>query len=255
MIQPQGKEGDRNAMETMLIRERYKVVRVIARQSDYALLEAVDISDRETPSCLLNLYEGKLLRRYARICSGIRKEECPAFRGMFLERGTLVAVFSQSSGEPIDTQFRRGDSWSIDDRLLYTEKLLHCALSLANMPSEMSCAALLSDNVLIDPKEHRVSIRWMLMPMEEMNQRETALLATDQVRKIMPKTLRAGKEEWRFLNELESGLFRYVVSLYSRWREAEPAIREERTAFQRKSFVRRGLIMLGHVFRRKRKED
>ena len=242
-------------METMLIRERYKVVRVIARQSDYALLEAVDISDRETPSCLLNLYEGKLLRRYARICSGIRKEECPAFRGMFLERGTLVTVFDLSKGEPIDTLFRRGDSWSIEDRLLYTEKLLHRALSLANLPPEMSCAALMSDNVLVDPKEHSVNIRWMLMPMDDMNQRETALLAADQVRKIMPRTLRAGKEEQRFLNELESGLFRNVVTLYSRWREAEQAIRDEREDFQHKSFIRRGLIMLGRAFRLRRKED
>ena len=242
-------------METMLIRERYKVVRVIARQSDYALLEAVDISDRETPSCLLNLYEGALLRRYARICSGIRREECPAFRGMFLERGTLVTVFDLSAGEPIDTLFRRGDAWSWEDRLLYTEKLLHRALSLANLPPEVSCAALLSDNVLIDPREHRVNIRWMLIPMEDMNPRETALLAADQARKIMTRTLRAGKEERRFLDELEAGLFRNVVSLYSRWREAEQAIREEREAFEHKSFIRRGLIMFGRSFRRKRKED
>ena len=242
-------------METLLIRERYKVVRVIARQSDYALLEAVDISDRETPSCLLNLYEGKLLHKYARICSAIRKEECPAFRGMFLERGTLVAVFDLSRGEPIDTLFRRGDSWSIEDRLMYTEKLLHCALSLANLPPEMGCAALLSENVRIEPKEHRVNIRWMLKPMEDLNPRETALLAADQVKKIMPKTLRAGKEEMRFLDELQSGLFRNVVALYSRWREMEPIIREERETFQHKSFIRRGLIMFGRLFRRRRKED
>lgn len=242
-------------METMLIRERYKVVRVIVRQSDYAALEAVDISDRETPSCLLNLYEGKLLRRYARICSGIRKEECPAFRGMFLERGTLIAAFDLRTGEPIDTLFRRGDSWSFADRLLYTEKLLHQALLLANLPPEMGCAALLSDNVLVNPKEHTVNIRWILTPMEDMTARETALLATDQVKKIMPKTLRAGKEEMRFLDELDSGQFRNVVSLYSRWREAEPVIREERDAFEHKGLIRRGLIMFGRMFRRRRKED
>ena len=63
-------------MGSLLIRERYKVVRVIALQPDYALLEAVDISDRETPSCLLNLYEGQLLHRYARIMTGIKKEDC-----------------------------------------------------------------------------------------------------------------------------------------------------------------------------------
>ena len=119
----------------------------------------------------------------------------------------------------------------------------------------MGCAALLSDNVLIEPKEHRVSIRWKLAPMEEMNPRETALLAADQVKKILPRTLKAGKEEVRFLDDLEAGSFRNVVSLYSRWREAEQAIRDEREEFQRKSFIRRGLIMLGRVFRRRRRED
>ena len=79
-------------MGSLLIRERYKVVRVIALQPDYALLEAVDISDRETPSCLLNLYEGQLLHRYARVMTGIKKEDCPGFRGMFLEKGALVAA-------------------------------------------------------------------------------------------------------------------------------------------------------------------
>ena len=59
----------------------------------------------------------------------------------------------------------------------------------------------------------------------------------------------------RFLSDLDAGLFRNVVSLYSRWREAEQAIRDEREEFQHKSFIRRGLIMLGRVFRRKRKED
>ena len=240
-------------MEALLIRERYKVVRVIDRQPDYALLEAVDISDRETPSCLINLFEGELLRRYARICAGIRKEDCPAFRGFFLEQGTLAAVFDLSTGEPIDRLFYRGDSWDSESRLLYAEKLLHCAMSMANLPPEVSCAALLSENLLVNRNERRVWPRWKLTPMEAMNQRETALLAADQVRKILTRTLRAGKEETRFLNELENGEFRNVVTLYGRWREAEKAIREEREAFEHKSFLRRGLIMLGRVFRSRRR--
>lgn len=229
-------------MEALLIRERYKVVRVIARQPDYALLEAVDISDRETPSCLLNLYEGELLHRYARIFAGIRKEDCPAFRGVFLEQGTLVAAFNLSTGEPIDRLFFRGDAWKPEDRLLYAEKLLHHALSLANLPPEMSCAALLSDNVLFNQKEHRVSTRWMIVPMDGMNPRETALLAADQARKILPSSIKAGKEEQRFLDELASGEFRGVVALYGRWREAEQAIRAEREAFENKSFITSGRL-------------
>ncbi len=237
-------------MQSLLIRERYKVVRVLTVQSDYALLEAVDISDRETPSCLLNLYEGELLHRYARICSAIRKEECPAFRGMFLERGTLVTVFDCSSGESIDRLFYRGDGWKWEERLEFAELLLHRVLSLANLPPELSCAALVSENVLFDLNNRRVSLRWMMLPMDGMNQRETALLAADQVRKILPRKISAGREEQRFLDELEEGAFPGVVALYGRWREAAQAIREEREAFHRKGLIKRAFILLGRAIRR-----
>ena len=242
-------------MESLLIRERYKVVRVIAAQPGYALLEAVDISDRETPSCLLNLYEGELLHRYARICAGIRKEECPAFRGMFLEKGTLAVAFDRSDGMPIDSIFYRGDAWTWQDRMEYTEMLLHRALSLANLPPEVGCAALLSENLLFEQTNKRVNIRWMLQPMDDMNMREIALLAADQVKKILPRSLRAGDAEQRFLDQLEDGTLRSVVALYGCWREAESAIRTEREEFERRNFIKRGLILLGRAIRRRRARE
>ena len=194
-------------MGSLLIRERYKVVRVIALQPDYALLEAVDISDRETPSCLLNLYEGQLLHRYARVMTGIKKEDCPGFRGMFLEKGALVAAFENAGGACIDDLFFLGDKWTWQERLNAAERMLHRALSLANLPPEVSCAALLSENVLFDQPNQRVNTRWMILPMDGMNQREAALLAADQVKKILPPTLQAGPEEQKFLKKLEEGLF------------------------------------------------
>ena len=54
----------------------------------------------------------------------------------------------------------------------------------------------------------------------------------------------------RFLDELDAGMFRNVVALYGRWREADKAIREEREAFAQKNIVRRGLILLGRAIRR-----
>lgn len=236
-------------METLLIRDRFKVVRVIALEPDYALIEAVDISDRETPSCLLNLFEGPYLHRYAKICTGIRSEDCPAFRGMFLEKGTLVTAFACSSGEEIDRLFYRGDSWRWQDRLEMAGLLMNKVLSLANLPPEVGCAALLSENLLFDLTNKRVNIRWKLLPMAEMNPREMALMAGDQLKKILPRTLKAGKEEQRFLDELDAGLFRNVVSLYGRWREAASAIREEREKFEKSSLIRRGLILLGRAIR------
>ena len=88
-------------MDTVLIRERYKVVQVLWSEPDYALVEAVDIQERETPSRLINLYEGRLLHRYGRICADIRPEECPAFRGMFLCWDTLAVVFDSCGGASI----------------------------------------------------------------------------------------------------------------------------------------------------------
>ena len=239
-------------MSTLLIRERYKVVRVITMQPGYALLEAVDITDRETPSCLLNLFEGELLHRYAKICTGISKGDCPAFRGMFLERGTLVAAFDQSRGETIDNLFYRGDAWKWDQRLDWAELLLNKALSLMNLPPEVSCAALLSENLLFDLNNRRVDVRWMLRPMGEMNPRETALMAVDQVKKILRPSLPAGPEEQRFLDELEAAAFPNVVALYGRWREAEKAIRREREAFRKKTLLRKGLFILGRMLKRKK---
>ena len=49
-------------MDTLLVRERYKLVRVLETRENYACAEAVDILDREKRSCLLNIYEGPLLR-------------------------------------------------------------------------------------------------------------------------------------------------------------------------------------------------
>jgi len=223
-------------MDALMIRERYKVVRVVYTQPDYALLEAVDIAERETPLCLLNLFEGELLHRYARICSGIQAVDCPAFRGMFLEDGTLTAVFDDCRGENIDRIFYRGDEWSWEERLRYAEMVFHQALSLANLPPEVSCAAMLSRNLIFELSSDRVKSRYMLLPMEDMNARELAILTTDQVRKI--------------LDRLESGVFRSIVPLYAYWREMEPVIREEREEFKKKSVIRRGFILLGRAIRR-----
>jgi hypothetical protein len=171
---------------------------------------------------------------------------------MFLEKGTLVAAFDRSSGSPIDSLFYRGDRWSWKERLDYAELMLHRALSLANLPPEVGCAALMSDNVLFDLANNRVNTRWMIRPMEEMNPREAALLAADQVRKILPESLMAGKEEQRFLEQLACGEFPNVVSLYGRWREAEKAIRAEREEFGKKSFIKKAFILLGRAIRRRR---
>ncbi len=237
-------------MEALLIRERYKVVRVMCIRPGYALLEAVDIAERETPSRLLNLYEGELLHRYARICAGIKKEDCPAFREMFLESGTLVVVFDNCAGVDIDRHFYRGDDWKWKERLFFAELVLHQALSLANLPPEISCAAMLSENIMIDLTNEKVNLRYKVLPMDDMNARELTLMASDQIKKILPRSLRAGAAEQRFLDCLDAGTFRSIVPLYACWREAEPEIRAEREEFEGRNVIRQGLTLLVRALRR-----
>ena len=145
-------------METKLIRERYKIVRLLYAEEEYALAEAVDIQDRETPVYLANLYAGSLLHRYGRIYAGLRPEQCPAFHRIFLEENTLVVLFEDSRGYPIDQQFFQGDHWNWQERLDYTEYFLHEALQLEGLPPEIGCAALHSENVLILPPEKKARL-------------------------------------------------------------------------------------------------
>ncbi len=233
-----------------MIRERYKVVRVIRAQENYALLEAVDIAERETPLCLLNLYEGELLHRYTRICSGIRKEECPSFRGMFLENGTLIVAFDDCNGQAIDTLFYLGDKWKWEDRILFAEQLLHEALALANLPPEVSCAAMLSENVLFDLTAEKVRLRYMLPPMAEMNARELVLLTADEIKKILPLRLDSCASERALHERLNRGDFHSIVPLYAYWREMVPKMREEREQFKKGGFIRRGLTLLYRAIRK-----
>ena len=144
-----------------LIRQRYKVVGALCALPDYALLEAVDIAERETPIRFLNCYEGEQLHRYARILSALRPEDCPSFHGMFLEGETLVAVFDSCRGGSIDLLFHRGDSWSWRDRLDWAEKVLHQALLLSPLPPEVGCAAMLSENLLADQTARVIRSRFM----------------------------------------------------------------------------------------------
>lgn len=236
--------------ETMLIRQRYKVSRVIEARRDYALLEAVDIAERETPNCLLNLYEGELLHRYGAVFSTLRPEDCPAFRGMFMDRGTLVAVFDDCRGRTIDESFYRGDKWTWEERLAFAELVLHRALLMTNLPPEVSCPAMMTENLYVDAVDRKVRLRFALRPMEGLNARELALLTGDQIRKIMPDSLRCTDTETAFQQSLDGGEYPSVVALYAAWRKAGPLIRQEREDFEKRMFFSRIWILLVRFLKR-----
>ena len=239
-------------METILIRERYKVVRILYAAEDYMLAEAVDIQDRDTPVCLVNLYGGELLHRYGKIYVDLHPERCPAFQRVFLEKKTLVSVFSDAGGEPIDRLFFRGDRWNWRERLDCAEQLLYAALLLEDLPSEIGCAALRSENVLISDRGKSVRLRFAVFPMPEMNGRELALMAGDQVRKILPGRMTAPEEELAFLKRLRQGAYPSVVAMYSAWREARGTIQAAYEEWEQKHLLQKGLTLLKRVVKRRR---
>ena len=239
-------------METILIRERYKVVRILYTAEDYVLAEAVDIQDRDTPLCLINLYGGALLHRYGRIYADLRPERCPDFQRVFLEKETLTAVFSDQRGTPIDRLFYQGDRWSWAERIEYTEQFLHAALLLEDIPPEIGCAVLRSENVLVSTTGKTVRLRFAVLPMEEMNGRELALLAADQVRKLLPGRLTGPDAEAAFSKRVRQGAYPSVVTLYSAWRETREQIRAGYEEWDEKGWIKKGFTLLKRLVKRRR---
>ena len=86
--------------------------------------------------------------------------------------------------------------------------------------------------------------------MEEMNRRELALLASDQVLKILPRSLRTSPAEEAFLDMLRQGSFDGVIPLYAAWHAAEPEIRREREEYEALGPFRRAWTSLRRWFLR-----
>ena len=206
-------------METVMVRGRYKIVRVLEAGDDYAFAEAVDITERETPVRLLNIYEGAWLPIYARLFSEIK--DCPAFCEAFLAEESLTAVFRPCGGVPIDRFFYRGADWSWRDRLAFAEQLLHQALLLADLPPAVGCAALLADNVRVDAGEKRIALRFRIHPMEEMNASWHCWPPTTRVRYWRPASGR-GTRSARSAAGWNGGIsrpsFRCTQAGIGRWR-------------------------------------
>ena len=242
-------------MDAMVVRERYKVVRVPDSRDNYAFAEAVDILDREMSGCLLNLYEGPLLRQYLPCFD--RLKGCAALENVFLDGESLVAVFQDCGGIPIDQFFYKGDRHSWQDRLYYAGQLCREVLNLSDYPPEVACALLLSDNVRVDQTNRQICLRFHAIPMEEMNPRETAYLAGDQLFKILRPRLSSPREELDFLDELDQGVCTSPVQLYALWKYRGQKIQAAYEALERKNVVRRWCsLLVGRVkrwFARRRK--
>lgn len=235
-------------METALVRERYKVVRVPDAREDYTFAEAVDILDREQKACFLNIYEGRKLRVYLPCFD--RMSGCHDFLGMFIEGESLVTVFGTGEGRPIDRVFFRGSGHDWRTRLAYADSLLREALNIADMPPEIGCAAMLPENVLIDQADGRVRLRFKVPPLEGTNERELASLTADQLGKILLPDAGTPAAQLDFLGEAANGSCQNVARLYGLWREWKDKIQAEYEALEKKNFLMRWLSLLWERIRR-----
>lgn len=236
-------------METTLIRERYKVVQVLDEREDYAFVLAVDILDREQRSYLLNIYHGPLLRAF--LPGFNHMSACSEFQGMFVDGDRLVTVFEDVQGMPIDWVFHLKAKFDWRTRLEYAELLLHQALNLTDLPAEVGCPAMLSENVLINLNNDQVRLRFKVVPLEETDSRELARLAGQQAKKILAPQFFSPMEQLDFLDELDRGGFAGMVQLYALWRERREQIQEACEQMEQKGFFQRCLSQLWRRIKRK----
>lgn len=247
-------------METLLIKERYKVIHVLYAEEDYAALQAVDIQSREKIAYLLNVYEGDLLKPYLRAFHELRN--CGAYRELFLWENSLVTVFDFRGGTDIDQVFFRGAKLDWEMRLETAQRLFHEALAMSDFPPQISCGAFLTENIQVIQEEGRIVMNYAIHPLPEMNRRELVFLLTDQIRKVLLLRWDSPRSERRFVRTLSRGEETSPVVVYRQWTLAQPEIRAEYENIQKKAALSRWLYLLFmnlrdwaevHIKNRKRK--
>jgi len=226
-----------------LILGQYKVIRVLRMQEDYAAVLAVDILDRMQTVRLLNIYEGKAARRYAAVFNSIR--HCQEFIGTRLLGESLIAVFSWREAPLIDTVFNGNSKQDWRTRLDYAEMLFHLVLNLWDQPSELGCAALLSENLCVSVKDRRMFSNFCITPTDlTLPQRELVCLASDHAKKILFQNWKTELPERRFMFDLVHGRWKDAIQLNSAWNVARVQIEEAYEARAKKLFIVRNISLL-----------
>lgn len=228
-------------MEGGIKKARYRVTHTLYSEKDYEAVSCVDVESREKTEYLINVYTGDAVRRYVGCYD--RLSHCPAFHGIFLSDGALNAVFDLCGGKPIDEVFRRGAELDWHVRMQFAQELFHIGLSISDYPPEIACAALLSENLRVFQEEARMAVRYMVRPMDGMNQREEAFLLIDQAKKILLRRFSPPKKEINFLDELEENAFASPVALYALWNERKDAISKDYEALYAKPSLARVLYL------------
>lgn len=232
-----------------IVKSKYRVVRVLTAQRDYAALEAVNIEERNNTEVLLNVYEGESKKRYIRLFSAFTG--CRDFVECFISDESFVAAFKLTEGDEIDEVFNLDSKFSPEDRIYYADRLLGELLRISDLPYDISCSVMLSENILFDLGSRDVRFRWRIEPLPEANERELNCLVGDQLDKIFPRRVCSADSERRFIDTLKSGKFTSFSALYSYWLEEKTRIEDEYRMIGQKNAIAKYIYYFWHYLKRK----
>ena len=231
-------------MNTLIVKGKYKVIRVLRTEEHYAACEAVDISDPGNGKVILNIYDGELIKPYIGYIEGLR--HCAEYIEMFLSDESAVAAFRYTEGKNIDTVFFMGHKVPALECFECADRLIEKAIAISDYPSNVSCPLLMTDQLLYEKNQKDFKFLYMIVPLSEMNERELCLLLEDQLKKILAIRYDTPLKLRRFVREMEGTSFETVIRLSSFWHAERAEIREEIEDFSNKGFLARifGIIRI-----------
>lgn len=234
-------------MALPLIRSTYKVERVLYAESDYAAVIAIDVTERQRHDVLLNIYEGANARSFARCFD--RLQHCPEFKEIFITSGALIAVFAYTDARDIDAWFMKGSAIGWRERLDAAESLLHRAMLIFDLPTQVACSALLSENLGFKPGTGFV-VNFRVQPAQDATAAEFMALLGEQLRKILVPRLEAPDAEIAFVRQVCAGSYASMASLYSRWRMVKKELEADYEALYATGGLPRALTLAKRWLRR-----
>ncbi len=86
-----------------------------------------------------------------------------------------------------------------------------------------------------------MDFRFLVRPMERMEEQNPVLLTLEQLRKILPGLVFRPSAEAAFFDAVEQNPPLSMTPLYAKWLEAEPEIRSEYEEFEKKNRIKKML--------------
>lgn len=224
-------------METVLIKEQYKVIRVLYTAEHFAAVLATDITSSLNEQCVLNIYDGNLLKPYLTYFSDLK--HCPEFVELFVRDESVVAVFRYARGKNIDSIFYRGNKRTNSENIEAADLLIEKAISVADYPPNVGCPLLLSENTGYEETNRTFVFTHVIFPFPPMNPREQVLLLSDQLKKIIRIRYDTSLAARTFIRDFQQKIYESVPELSSEWHTVREGLIKEASVTESSSLAAR----------------